>query len=531
MLIFALAFVPVRRANAVAPAIPAAVYYAIAATGTACGIYALNKDSLDYMVSDYWNSCGEYIQRQWQWLGEYGYMVGKMTIDGALTKTVIDYLNENYVAGENVVTLPPTELYDASIGEYYDLESFSIMGQSMSLGPDVVEIKDSGRAIWSKDIMVGSTVIHTLRVSGMGAEQTRLNWIKVMITGTGYYDYIRFCKSSYYNPSYPDEEGSFDIPLYEIAYKLGVSVSQLFYEWGETVTLNMVGDSAGFGSALAPEQEVKVPCPPVPPAEWPDRWIDDLERDLNNTTADRYVETMDDEFDWYIDKDGHIYKKPKGEPPKKDDDTKLVPPVPLPFDPIHPQPGEPGPATPDMPFVPAEPCPYCPPNPHPLNDPCPNPYCPNNPAPQAPPYPATPGDPAEPCPYCPPNPNPNTDPCPNPYCPNNPAPQAPPAIPDAPVPDDRYIDFGPLKRVGTLFTWKFPFSLPWDLKRIMQSIAFDGEMPEFEVMLPGFGGEITYTIKIPEEFSFMIPGIRTVFLVGFMVSLLWGTRKLMGGDV
>ena len=103
ILIFALAFVPTHRVGAVVPAIPAAVYYAIAATGVAGGIYAANRDSLDYVVSDYWNKTSDYVKKQWSYTTAAGWMGGKMIVDGALSQTVIDYLRDKYHTGVNRV--------------------------------------------------------------------------------------------------------------------------------------------------------------------------------------------------------------------------------------------------------------------------------------------------------------------------------------------------------------------------------------------------------------------------------------------
>ena len=42
-------------------------------------------------------------------------------------------------------------MYDASIGVIYDLAGFSIMGQAMSLGPDVIQYKPGYSTwVWTK---------------------------------------------------------------------------------------------------------------------------------------------------------------------------------------------------------------------------------------------------------------------------------------------------------------------------------------------------------------------------------------------
>lgn len=146
------------------------------------------------------------------------------------------------------------------------------------------------------------------------------------------------------------------------------------------------------------------------------------------------------------------------------------------------------------------------------------------------PQPATP---AEPCPYCPPNPypSPNGEPCPNPYCPNQPNPQPVPKPPPdiQPYYDDPEINWEPLRRTLYELTEKFPFCLPWDLMRGIQSLESNQWDRKIEVNV---GDGIWPKMVIDLTMFDRIAGItRIVLLVIFDLGLIFSTRRLMGGDV
>ena len=105
--------------------------------------------------------------------------------------------------------------------------------------------------------------------------------------------------------------------------------------------------------------------------------------------------------------------------------------------------------------------------------------------------------------------------------------------PDPEIPDDTDLNFEPLIVAANLFTEKFPFSLPWDLKRIVEKFNYDAEIPVFTGALPNpiTDEKVPFEFTIPESMRFVIPYIRFSFVVVFVAGLIWGTRKLMGGDV
>lgn len=94
------------------------------------------------------------------------------------------------------------------------------------------------------------------------------------------------------------------------------------------------------------------------------------------------------------------------------------------------------------------------------------------------------------------------------------------------------IDTTPLRLVGYTFTNKFPFSLPWDLKEAISNFAVIDEFPVYHVVIPTGPLEVDleFDITIPEEFNIVLVFIRSSFLLMFIIGLIWGTSKLVGGD-
>lgn len=89
------------------------------------------------------------------------------------------------------------------------------------------------------------------------------------------------------------------------------------------------------------------------------------------------------------------------------------------------------------------------------------------------------------------------------------------------------VDVGPLRSVGVEVTTKFPFSLPWDLKRLV--VVPDEQVPEsFSFRFPYVSGE--FTVPIPDFLSTVASWVRAGELLLFGVGLVWGTRKMVGGS-
>lgn len=87
------------------------------------------------------------------------------------------------------------------------------------------------------------------------------------------------------------------------------------------------------------------------------------------------------------------------------------------------------------------------------------------------------------------------------------------------------IDFSKLKFAASLFTSKFPFSLPWDLKDMI--MTFGSGTTVAPVIPIGIGG-IETNIEM-SRFDSLAAAVRILELFAFGVGLLFSTRKLLGG--
>lgn len=93
------------------------------------------------------------------------------------------------------------------------------------------------------------------------------------------------------------------------------------------------------------------------------------------------------------------------------------------------------------------------------------------------------------------------------------------------------INWEPLRIPGTLFTTKFPFSLPWDVLRTFQALLIDNPSPPIwevkwrdEVLKMDFSFNIDLT-----RFDTIFKVAKVFVLVALNVGLIFGTRKLLGG--
>ena len=535
------------RIDAAAPlVISPAIKYAIAAGLVAGGLYAVDKEALNYAINDYWNKASDYVKNMWNNAVIYGTSIGTILLNDPLNRSISNYLNSEYVSGENAIVygsvdIPSSITYPDNIQVWLEEAEY------------IVATLSNGSVLLCRDIVHngyynvnGVSIPRYTHYFDLIFEGNTLAW------GQSHYwhRYVNIVflsspSSSWPPPKITDVGATFITLVHQTMISYGeiiqnVSTTNIdFRELGsiidQIIYYGYVGDAAGFGNATEGRPDIKVPCPPLPAAEWPDSWLDNLLDDMNRTgnpTLDdeTFVEECEREWDWYWDDNvAYIYRVPHGDPPKDPDDEPIRIPIPPP-----PQPEIPFPQPDPIP-QPAEPCPYCPPNPYPSPDgqPCPNPYCPNQPNPMPVPVPYSPNVPAEPCPYCPPNPYPLPDgqPCPNPYCPNQPNQQPVPTPPPdiQPFYDDPEINWEPLRRSLYELTEKFPFSLPWDLMRGVQSMEANQWDGKIRVVIddefwPNFEIDLTMFDRLASIF-------RVIMLVIFDLGLIFATRKLMGGDV
>lgn len=315
------------RAYAVGPVVLGpAIKYAIGAGIVAGGLYAKSKDDLNYVVNDYWNKASDHIKQQWQSAVIYGTGIGIITINDPLRKSINDYLEENYESGIND-KLVRGEEHNAIEGQKYYKEGFWVNGHDITTRMEYgYTSSGSETADWIFEI--DGIRIFRLQNYGGAAHQIKENWVKLWVEGSRLY-----CELSLWSVVNPDQRSTRYVTFSSLASDLGVST--LILRGADLSTYEFTGDSLGFGT-VKPDDEVKVPCPPVPASEWLDRWLDELEEELNRTgnpTLDdeTSIEEWEDDWDWYLDENGNIYKVKKGEPPKNPNDEPVrIPGPPLP---------------------------------------------------------------------------------------------------------------------------------------------------------------------------------------------------------
>lgn len=87
------------------------------------------------------------------------------------------------------------------------------------------------------------------------------------------------------------------------------------------------------------------------------------------------------------------------------------------------------------------------------------------------------------------------------------------------------LDPTPLSYAGTLFTTKFPFSLPWDVKNMLTAFGTGSVVtPTLEMPIMGVPAHVSLS-----RFDGLASAVRVFELLFFNAGLLFGTRKLLGG--
>jgi len=95
---------------------------------------------------------------------------------------------------------------------------------------------------------------------------------------------------------------------------------------------------------------------------------------------------------------------------------------------------------------------------------------------------------------------------------------------------DGEINWEPLKVAGNLFTNKFPFSLPWDLKRSFSTLVSSNTgQPDFTFnFYTKLTGYVSFTVDL-SMWSGVISASKILELMAFDIGLILLTRKLLGG--
>lgn len=118
----------------------------------------------------------------------------------------------------------------------------------------------------------------------------------------------------------------------------------------------------------------------------------------------------------------------------------------------------------------------------------------------------------------------------NPSIPGNPDVPYPPPVELSPP--TRKLDFTPLLMTGDLFTRKFPFSIPWDLKNQFSVFNVTNETPVFTIDKENFivigNKNIPFKMDISlETFDSIATATRWFFLIAFDVAIILLMRRLM----
>lgn len=507
MLINILSFIKPVQANPAAALMGPGVYYAIAGGLTGIGLYAKDNESLQYIVQDYWEKQNEYTKSQWRNAVKYGVIAGKIISNANTTRSLLSYANTYYQAGINEV------IYEDMVEGYIVGQNYKKIYFENDIVLECIPNYFNGTGFI---VTLGGNVIYESQASKVVEDYlfkfTNESNVNLCLKWVG--------NSSYYGWPMSDNIKN----LYGDLIVTGSVIGNKIHEF--------TGDIAGFGTALSPDNEVKVPCPPVPEIDWPESWVDDLERSMNETgnpsiDDETTIQEGEDDWDWYVDKDtGEIYKRRKGEGPRKDEDKKIGFPVPT-KEPDVPD---------DFPDInnPDETTTEYPPETEIINNPD--------------------GTTTEKTIQHSDTTRKFYDPLTNKWTetttrtttttettlgpdglPLGPATVTvttgpPTTVTTKPPTDDTGIDWQPLKKGATTITRKFPFSLPWDLYNSFKQLdgsSWDGKIDiNIDTKLADFIFEIDLGM-----FDAIRNIVKRIELLIFDVGLILATRKLMGGGV
>lgn len=100
-------------------------------------------------------------------------------------------------------------------------------------------------------------------------------------------------------------------------------------------------------------------------------------------------------------------------------------------------------------------------------------------------------------------------------------PEIPPYIPDLDLPDSVSLDFSPLLDIP--LDKKFPFSLPWDIKRSVEILQANGKAPKWEIPI------LTETLVIDfSTFESLASIVQAFSILIFILALILISRRIIG---
>lgn len=526
----------VKKSYAIAPALGPAVYYGLGSLIVASGVYAGTSDDLDYLVSDYWNKASSSIKNLWKNTAIYAGTAGYLLVNQSMIEDMTKYLTTDFEVTQAIEECAmPDVTYPSAVSTYMSDKSsvFSLTDGSVMMMKPINRAYDSYNSLYYDQIgfdflFLSKTFnnsnweywryyLNALSPHCMPGTIPQIWYISSTATSLTFgYSYIE-----YVNGDVVTGTKTINVAFAAIASLYGQIVNG---EWSI--------DPSGIGTTIAPEDEIKVPCPPIPEIDWPETWLDELEKSLNEADNpfvddETTIQEGKEEWDWWIDEWGNPYKVRKGEPPRDPQkDKKIGFPIPM------PEPNIPD----EFPDI-------------------------NNPEETVIEYP------------------PETTSTQNPdgtrtdtttqtttttrrwydpdtekwketttttttttqqdYDPDG-MPIGPPrtvvTTPDGPVktsPPDKdadKIDWQPLKIGIGAITHKFPFSLPWDIYNSFSQFSGTSWDGEFDINIDTILADWVFTIDL-SMWENIISIVKKVELMFFDIGLILATRRLMGGGV
>ncbi len=504
-----------------------AIKYALLNYIVSCGVYPDNSQEAGRIVEDMWNDLSDRAKTNVHNTVAAGIVLGKV-VTSNLPKIALDeWLKENVKEGQNnraekMGTIP----YEVSSYIHYEAINLPELGQftvAWNLEKNRFDFRLNGSVIGYRSAPNPAywDIDHSL-LSILVYHAPDTNLVRLILDVFCYNN----CSINH-EPDWPPF--SYPNHTWQAVYAIGVGSS--FSLSGATGVASATypsvwGDNVGFSS------QTETHVPPVPDTEWDPSWLRELEEELNRTAnpdMDRSDAEEWDDWDYYVDKDtGQVYRTRKGTGPRRPDDPQYRP---------------------GVPWIPGIPDP-----------------------------PGSPGNPDETVTDYPPeieefpnddgtwtrritqdkeitrtwrdpetgrtitetttetttttirfDPETGTELGRDVTVETKPGPRT--STPSSPSPPATEINWDPLRKAVGELTWKFPFCLPWDIQRTIEGFGDSAEWPEWEVSLPFMGQTVQFVLCIPEQFRFIVTGVRVALLILFSIGLIYGTRRLLGGGV
>lgn len=295
--------------------IPYKIRYGIGRLIIGCGVYPATMADLHFIVIDYWGRSSDDIKRKWIKAAKKSETTGYLLIDKNIIGDMTNYLinEKGFNPGDNKITLDlevPSGLiiepdYQMSVNFGNAVATFKNGSQYYSSEYEAYYYHYSSKTYLynGNDWLAGTS----------GSTGTLVGYEPYWKLYNGIYSEYVWRKTNKYSEPEP-RRNNITIPSQYIGNDIIVPEKYTY-----------IGDSAGIGSTLEPEQELKVPVPPVSETDWPGGWISTIEIDSNledNPTVN-YDDVDDSPKDWYEDENGDIYSVPSGTGPNNPGDILL----------------------------------------------------------------------------------------------------------------------------------------------------------------------------------------------------------------